>query len=275
MAVKEKNPRTPGQRFQTLDTYEEITKHEPEKSLVRISKKKAGRDSSGRISARHRGGGNKRLYRIIDFKRDKDGIKAQVVGVEYDPMRNARIALLKYDDGELRYIIAPLGIKVGATVESGDDVEITLGNALPLKNIPIGAVVHNVELKKGRGGILSRSAGSSAQIVAKEGGYAILRLPSGEQRMVHLECKATIGQVGNIESSSISLGKAGKSRHRGRRPHVRGVVMNPCDHPHGGGEGRAGIGRKRPVSPWGKPTMGYKTRKKRKQSDRFILIRRK
>ncbi len=197
MAVKQKNPLTPGQRFQDVETYEDITKHKPEKSLIRILKKKAGRDSSGRISVRHRGGGNKKFYRIIDFKRDKDGIKAQVVGVEYDPCRNARIALLKYDDGELRYIIAPLGIKVEAAVESGDDVEIALGNALPLKSIPIGTVIHNVELKKGEGGILARSAGSYAQVVAKEGGYATLRLPSGEQRMVHLECKATIGQVGN------------------------------------------------------------------------------
>jgi len=275
MPVKQKNARTPGQRFQVVYDYSDITKDHPEKSLVSLLKKKGGRDSSGRVHARHRGGGNKKFYRIIDFKRDKDGVKAKVVGIEYDPNRNARIALLKYDDGEMRYIIAPLGIKVGAVIESGENVDISLGNALPLKSIPIGTVLHNVEMRRGAGAALARSAGASVQIVAKEGGYAILRLPSGEQRMVDVECRATVGQVGNIEAANVVLGKAGRSRHIGRRPHVRGVVMNPCDHPHGGGEGKSGIGRKRPVSPWGKPALGYKTRKKKKRSNKFILIRRK
>jgi large subunit ribosomal protein L2 len=275
MAVKQKNPRTPGQRFQVVDTFDDITKHEPEKSLLEVYKKKSGRDSSGRISARHRGGGNKRFYRVIDFKRDKDGVKAEVVGIEYDPNRNARIALIKYSDGELRYIIAPLGIKIGAAVESGEDVEISVGNALSLRSIPVGTIIHNIEMKRGKGAALARSAGSYAQLVAKEGRYATLKLPSGEQRMVNIECRATIGQVGNIEAANVTIGKAGKMRHRGWRPHVRGVVMNPCDHPHGGGEGKAGIGRKRAVTPWGRPTMGYKTRKKKKLSNKFILMRRK
>ena len=275
MAVQQKNPITPGQRFQTLDTYDDITKGEPEKSLIKILKKHGGRGYRGWISMRHRGGGNKRYYRMIDFKRSKDGVKASVTSIEYDPNRNARISLVKYDDGELRYIIAPLGLKVGDVIESGEGPDIVLGNAMPLKSMPVGTVVHNVELKKGAGGVLARGAGAFAQIIAKEGRYVTLRLPSGEQRLVLEDCRATVGQVGNLDASNISLGKAGKTRHLGIRPHVRGVAMNPCDHPHGGGEGRSGIGRKRPVSPWGKIALGGKTRKKRNISDRFILMRRK
>jgi large subunit ribosomal protein L2 len=275
MTVRQRNPITPGQRFQKSDTYDDITKNTPEKSLITLLKKKSGRDSSGRISMRNRGGGNRRFYRIIDFKRAKDGFKAEVLSIEYDPIRNARIALLSYEDSEKRYIIAPLGLKPGDKVESGVEVDIATGNALPLKNIPIGTVVHNIELNRGGGGVMARSAGAYAQVVAKEGKYAILRLPSGEQRMVHLECRATVGQVGNLDASNVTLGKAGKSRHMGIKPHVRGVAMNPCDHPHGGGEGRSGIGRKHPVSPTGVPALGYKTRHKRRNSDRFILMRRK
>jgi len=275
MVVKQKNPTTPGQRFQVVDTFDDITKHEPEKSLLKVYKKKAGRDSSGRISSRHRGGGSKRFYRIVDFVRRKDGVRAEVLGIEYDPNRNARIALIKYEDGEKSYIIAPVGLKVGDKVESGVDVEISVGNCLPLRSIPVGTVVHNVEMVSGKGAALARSAGSSIQVLAKEGKYATVRLPSGEQRMIHMECRASIGQVGNLDAANVVLGKAGRMRHRGRRPHVRGVAMNPCDHPHGGGEGKSGIGRKRPVSKWGKPALGYKTRKKKKASNRFILMRRK
>jgi len=275
MALKERRPITPGQRGQAVDTYEDITKTKPEKSLTLPLKKKAGRDASGRISVRHRGGGNKQFLRIIDFKRDKDSVPAKVVSIEYDPARNARIALLQYTDGERRYIIVPLGVKVGDTLMSGRDADINPGNALPLRSIPVGTIIHNVELTKGKGGQIARGAGAGVQLLAKEGNYAILKLPSGEQRMVHLECKATIGQVGNVDAKNIVLGKAGRKRHLGIRPHVRGVVMNPCDHPHGGGEGKAGIGRKRPVSKWGKPALGHKTRKKRKRNDRFILVRRK
>ncbi len=274
MGIKERKPVTPGQRFAALDTYEDITKKEPEKSLISPLSKCGGRDNAGRVSVRSRGGGNKIFYRIIDFKRDKDGVPAKVVSIEYDPNRNCRIALLEYEDGERRYILAPDTLAVGSLVESGEDVEIKVGNSLPIKNIPIGTFVHNVELKRGEGGKLARSAGGQVQLIAKEGNYAILKLPSSEQRMVHINCRATIGQVGNLDIKNIALGKAGKSRHIGRRPHVRGVAMNPCDHPHGGGEGRSGIGRKHPVSPTGKPALGYKTRKKRKPSDRFILVRR-
>lgn len=275
MALRVKNPITAGQRFQTVDTFDDITKHEPEKSLLRVIKKKGGRDATGRVSMRNRGGGNRKFYRLIDFKRDKDNVKATVVGIEYDPNRNARIALVQYTDSERRYVLSPLGLKVGDMIISGDEVDITVGNAMPLKNMPIGTVVHNVELNRGGGGVFARSAGSFAQLVAKEKRHAILRLPSGEQRMVNTECRATVGQVGNLDASNISLGKAGRSRHLGIKPHVRGLAMNPCDHPHGGGEGRSGIGRKRPVSPTGVPALGFKTRKKRKISDRFILIRRK
>ncbi|MGB9812666.1 MAG: 50S ribosomal protein L2 [Thermovenabulum sp.] len=275
MGIKKFKPTSPGIRFMTVSTFEEITKTEPEKSLVEILKSKAGRNMQGRITARHRGGGHKRKYRIIDFKRNKDGIPAKVAAIEYDPNRSARIALLHYADGEKRYILAPVGLKVGDTVESGPNADIKPGNALPLANIPVGTLVHNVELYPGRGGQLARAAGAAAQVMAKENGYAILRLPSGEMRLIPEECRATVGQVGNLEHENISIGKAGRSRWLGIRPHVRGSAMNPVDHPHGGGEGKAPIGRKHPVTPWGKPTLGYKTRKKHKASDKFIIKRRK
>ncbi|NQT29076.1 MAG: 50S ribosomal protein L2 [Candidatus Saganbacteria bacterium] len=274
MGLKKKNPVTPGQRFQIVDDFCEITKSKPHKSLLVRLRKTSGRDWRGRISARHRGGGSKRMYRLIDFKRKKD-IPAKVLGIEYDPNRNARIALIEYEDGEKSYILAPLGLGVGEIVCSGPEAEIKIGNALPLSAIPLGTVIHNVELKAGVGGKLARSAGAAVMLVAKESGYAIIKLPSGEQRMTHLSCRATIGQIGNVDAKNVSLGKAGRSRHRGIRPRVRGVAMNPCDHPHGGGEGKAPIGKKHPVTPWGKPTLGYKTRKPRRRSDRFILIRRK
>ncbi|HEY8349688.1 MAG TPA: 50S ribosomal protein L2 [Clostridia bacterium] len=274
MAVKKYSPTSPARRFMTVSTFEEITKKEPEKSLVEILRKTGGRNVYGRITVRHIGGGMKRKYRIIDFKRNKDGINAKVAAIEYDPNRTANIALLHYTDGEKRYIIAPVGLKVGDIVESGPDADIKPGNALPLANIPVGTMVHNIELKPGKGGQLVRSAGSAAQLMAKEGDYAQLRLPSGEVRMVSLQCKATIGQVSNIEHENISIGKAGRKRWMGVRPTVRGVVMNPVDHPHGGGEGKSPIGRPSPVTPWGKPTLGYKTRKKNKKSDKFIVKRR-
>jgi len=274
MAVKKYSPTSPARRFMTVSTFEEITKKEPEKSLVEILRKTGGRNVYGRITVRHIGGGMKRKYRIIDFKRDKDGINAKVAAIEYDPNRTANIALLHYTDGEKRYIIAPVGLNVGDIVESGPDADIKPGNALPLANIPVGTMVHNIELKPGKGGQLVRSAGGAAQLMAKEGDYAQLRLPSGEVRMVSLQCKATIGQVSNIEHENISIGKAGRKRWMGVRPTVRGVVMNPVDHPHGGGEGKSPIGRPSPVTPWGKPTLGYKTRKKNKKSDKFIVKRR-
>ncbi len=274
MAVKKYSPTSPARRFMTVSTFEEITKKEPEKSLVEILRKTGGRNVYGRITVRHIGGGMKRKYRIIDFKRNKDGINAKVAAIEYDPNRTANIALLHYTDGEKRYIIAPVGLKVGDIVESGPDADIKPGNALPLANIPVGTLVHNIELKPGKGGQLVRSAGGAAQLMAKEGDYAQLRLPSGEVRMVSLQCKATVGQVSNIEHENISIGKAGRKRWMGVRPTVRGVVMNPVDHPHGGGEGKSPIGRPSPVTPWGKPTLGYKTRKKNKKSDKFIVKRR-
>jgi large subunit ribosomal protein L2 len=274
MAVKKYKPVTPGRRGMTVATFEEITKKEPEKSLLVSLKRSGGRNAQGRITIRHRGGGHKRKYRLIDFKRTKDGIPAKVAAIEYDPNRSARIALLHYVDGEKRYILAPVGLKVGDYVESGPESDIKPGNALPLENIPIGTIVHNVELHPGRGAQLVRSAGASAQLMAKEGNYATLRLPSGEFRMVHIRCRASIGQVGNVEHENIVIGKAGRSRNLGKRPHVRGVVMNPVDHPHGGGEGKAPIGRPGPVTPWGKPTLGARTRKK-KASDRLIVRRRK
>ena len=274
MAVRGFKPVTSGRRFMTVSTFDEITKEEPEKSLVVPLKKAGGRNVYGRITTRHRGGGHKRLYRIIDFKRDKDGIPAKVVAIEYDPNRSARIALLSYRDGEKRYILAPLGVNVGDVLMSGPDADIKPGNALPLEKIPVGTIIHNIELTKGKGGQLVRAAGMGAQLLAKEGDYAHVRLPSGEVRLIRLDCKATVGQVGNVEHENISGGKAGRSRWLGRRPEVRGVVMNPVDHPHGGGEGRSPIGRKSPVSPWGQPTLGFKTRK-RKPSDRFILKRAK
>jgi large subunit ribosomal protein L2 len=274
MGIKQKNPTSPGTRFQMVDDYSDITKGYPEKSLLVPLKKKSGRDWRGRISMRHRGGGNRKHYRIIDFKRDKDGVPAKVLAIEYDPNRNCRIALLEYEDKERRYILAPLGVKVGDTLQSGKEAEIRPGNALPLSSIPIGTTVHNVELEPGRGGKLARAAGAGLVLLAKEGGYAIVKMPSSEQRMINLACRATVGQVGNLDAKNVVLGKAGKKRHLGRRPEVRGVVMNPCDHPHGGGEGKSGIGRKHPVSPWGKPALGWKTRKPRRHSDRFILARR-
>jgi len=262
-------------RQRVVSTFEEITKEEPEKSLTVTVKRDSGRNAQGRITVRHRGGGAKKVIRIVDFKRDKDSIPAKVAAIEYDPGRSARLALLHYADGEKRYILAPTGITVGDTVVSGPNVDIKPGNALPLANIPTGTFVHNVEIIPGKGGQLARSAGAQVQLMAKEGGYALLRLVSGEQRKVPLACKATIGQVGNVEHENISLGKAGISRHKGFRPAVRGSVMNPVDHPHGGGEGKSPIGHPGPLSPWGKPTLGYKTRKHRKASDKLIVKRRK
>lgn len=275
MAIKKFKPTTPGRRYMSVPSFEEITKKEPERSLVEIIKNKAGRNMQGRTTIRHRGGGHKRKYRIIDFKRDKDGVPAKVTAIEYDPNRSAYIALLSYADGEKRYILAPAGIDLGDTVQSGENADIKPGNALNLAHIPVGTMVHNIELSPGKGGQMVRSAGTSAQLMAREGGMATLRLPSGEMRMVSENCRATIGQVGNIEHENITIGKAGRSRWLNKRPHVRGVVMNPVDHPHGGGEGKSPIGRKSPVTPWGKPTLGYKTRKKNKASDKYIVKRRK
>lgn len=276
MAIKSYKPMTNGTRGMTkLDYSEEITKTTPEKSLVVTLKKKGGRNNQGKITVRHRGGGAKRKYRIIDFKRDKDGVVGTVSSIEYDPNRSANIALVKYADGEKRYIIAPKGIKVGDKIESGANADIKVGNALPLENIPEGTVVHNVELKAGKGGELARSAGSSVQILGREGKYTLIRLTSGEVRKVLSTCRATIGEVGNADHELVNLGKAGRKRHMGIKPTVRGSVMNPNDHPHGGGEGRAPIGRKGPVTPWGKPALGYKTRKNKKASDKLIVRRRK
>jgi large subunit ribosomal protein L2 len=275
VGIKKYRPTSPGRRFMSVSTFEEITTDKPEKSLLAPLHKRAGRNNQGKITVRHHGGGHKRQYRIIDFKRNKDGIPAKVATIEYDPNRTARIALLHYADGEKRYIIAPLGLRVGDTVISGETADIRVGNALPLANIPVGTTIHNIELKPGKGGQLARAAGASAQLMAKEGNYANIRLSSGEMRLVRLECRATIGQVGNLDHENINLGKAGRSRWLGRRPTVRGVVMNPVDHPHGGGEGRAPVGRKSPMSPWGKPTLGKKTRKKNNPSDKYIVRRRK
>jgi len=274
MPIKKYNPTSPARRNMSVLTFEEITKKKPEKSLLAPLKKNAGRNSYGRITVRHHGGGAKQKYRIIDFKRDKDGIRAKVSAIEYDPNRSANIALLTYLDGEKRYIIAPEGLNVGDFVESGENADIKPGNALPLKNIPVGTVIHNIELKPGKGGQLVRAAGIFAQLMAKEGDYAQVRLPSGEVRMIRLNCKATIGVVGNHDHENVSIGKAGRKRWMGIRPTVRGVVMNPVDHPHGGGEGKSPIGRPSPVTPWGKPTLGLKTRKKNKASDKFIIKRR-
>jgi large subunit ribosomal protein L2 len=258
----------------TVASFEELTTDKPEHSLTQRLFKKAGRNNQGRLTVRHRGGGHKRLYRIIDFKRAKDSVPAKVATIEYDPNRTCRIALLFYKDGEKRYILAPNGLKVGDMVVSGPDADIKAGNALPLKNIPLGTLVHNIDLKIGKGGQLARSAGAGAQLMAKESSHALLRMPSGELRKVHINCRATIGQVGNLEHENITLGKAGRSRWLGRRPANRGVVMNPCDHPHGGGEGRSPVGRKHPVTPWGKCAFGTRTRKKNKSSDRLIVKRR-
>ncbi len=274
MAIKKYNPTSPARRNMTVSTFEEITSTEPEKSLVEILKSKAGRNNYGKITVRHQGGGHKRKYRIIDFKRDKVDVPATVATIEYDPNRSANIALLHYADGEKRYIIAPNGLNVGDTVISSENADIKVGNALPLRSIPVGTVIHNIELKAGKGAQLVRAAGNSAQLMAKEGDYAQVRLPSGEVRMIRTECKATIGQVGNLDHENITLGSAGRKRHMGWRPTVRGSVMNPVDHPHGGGEGRSPIGRPGPVTPWGKPTLGYKTRNNKKASSKFIVKRR-
>jgi len=274
MAIRKFNPTSPARRFMTVSTFEELSKVAPEKSLLEPLKKHSGRNSYGRITVRHRGGGNRTKYRVVDFKRNKDGMNANVMTIEYDPNRSANIALIQYEDGTKSYIIAPHGLKVGDVVRSGADADIKAGNALPIKNIPVGTIIHNVELFPGRGAQMVRAAGNSAQLMAKENGYAQVRLPSGEVRMVLLDCRATIGQVGNIDHENVSIGKAGRKRHMGWRPTVRGVVMNPCDHPHGGGEGKSPIGMPGPVTPWGKPTLGYKTRKKNKQSNKYIVKKR-
>jgi large subunit ribosomal protein L2 len=274
MAVRRHKPTSPGRRFATWADRADITKKEPERNLTEGLKKSGGRNSRGRITSRHRGGGAKRLYRKIDFKRRKDGVPAKVAAIEYDPNRTAYIALLNYADGEKRYILAPNRLRVGMSVQSGEGSDITVGNALPLRFIPTGTTVHNVELEPGRGGQMGRSAGTSIQVMAKEGSRATLRLPSGEMRQVSIECRATIGSIGNAEHQNITIGKAGRNRHKGIRPQTRGTAMNPVDHPHGGGEGSTTAGR-HPVTPWGVPTLGYPTRKKRKQSDRFIVRRRR
>lgn len=274
MAIKRYKPTSPARRFMTVSKFEEVTTTTPEKSLLVSLNKSGGRNATGRITVRHIGGGNRRKYRIIDFKRNKDNIPATVASIEYDPNRSAYIALLNYADGEKRYIIAPVGLQKGDKVMSGENADIKVGNALPLEKIPVGAVIHNIEMHPGKGGQIARAAGNSAQLMAKEGKYATLRLPSGEMRYVLSKCKATIGQVGNLEHEIVSLGKAGRKRHMGIRPTVRGVVMNPCDHPHGGGEGKTGPGG-HPKTPWGKPALGYKTRKAGKASDKLIVRRRK
>ena len=273
MGIKRYKPTSSARRFMSVSTFEEITCTKPERSLLEDQKHHAGRNAQGKITVRHHGGGNKRKYRIIDFKRNKDGIAAVVKTIEYDPNRTANIALLVYADGEKRYILAPLGLNVGDKVLSGPTADIKPGNALPIENIPVGTMIHNIELQAGKGGQLVRAAGMAAQLMAKEGKYAQVKMPSGEMRLILVKCKATIGQVGNLDHEIIRIGKAGKKRHMGIRPTVRGSVMNPCDHPHGGGEGRAPIGRPGPVTPWGKPALGYKTRKKKNRTDKFILKR--
>ena len=273
MAIRVYKPTSPSRRFTSVLTFEEITKKTPERSLLTDLRHKAGRNNQGKITVRHQGGGARRKYRVIDFKRNKDGIPAIVKAIEYDPNRTCFIALLAYADGEKRYILAPLGLKVGDTVMSGENADIKPGNSLPLANIPLGTLVHNIEIKVGKGGQMVRSAGTAAQVMAKEGAYAQIRLPSGEVRMVSMNARATVGQVGNTDHSNVRLGKAGRSRHLGIRPAVRGVVMNPCDHPHGGGEGKSPVGMPAPVSPWGKKTQGVKTRKNRKYSDKLIVSR--
>ena len=274
MAIKKYKPTSPARRFMSVSTFSEITKTVPEKSLLETVTKTGGRNNTGRITVRHIGGGNRIKYRVIDFKRNKDGIPAKVASIEFDPNRSANIALLNYADGEKRYILAPVGLQVGDIVMSGAEAEIKVGNALPFANIPVGTLIHNIEMNLGKGGQLVRTAGAAAQLMAKEGKYATVRLPSGEMRYIPIECKATIGQVGNVDHEIVSLGKAGKTRHMGTRPTVRGVVMNPCDHPHGGGEGKSPIGMPSPVTPWGVPTLGYKTRNKKK-SNKMIVKRRK
>ena len=273
MALKRYKPTTAGQRGKTTASFEEVTTSNPEKSLLSTKKKSGGRNNAGRITVRHIGGGNRQKYRVIDFRRNKDNIPAKVASIEYDPNRSAYIALLNYADGEKRYILAPLGLAVGDTVVSGANAEIKVGNCLPLDNIPVGSIVHNIEFQPGRGGKIARSAGNSAQYMAKEGKYATLRMPSGEMRKVLVTCRATLGQVGNVEHEIVSLGKAGRKRHMGVKPTVRGSVMNPVDHPHGGGEGKSPVGHAGPMTPWGKPAMGYKTRKKKNQSNKLIVKR--
>lgn len=275
MAMRKYNPTSPARRFMTVSTFEEITEKSPEKSLLEPVKKTGGRNNSGKITVRHHGGGNRVKYRKIDFKRDKDGIPAKVATIEYDPNRTANIALLHYADGEKRYIIAPYTLKVGDMLMSGPEADIKVGNSLKIKNIPVGTMIHNIELQPGKGAQLVRSAGNAAQLMAKEEKYSQVRLPSGEVRMILSECRATIGQVGNIDYENMSIGKAGRKRHMGVRPTVRGVVMNPNDHPHGGGEGKSPVGMPSPVTPWGKPALGYKTRDKKKSSNRFIVKRAK
>ena len=274
MGIRKINPTTPGQRGMTVSTFEEITKTTPEKGLLEDLRGKGGRNFTGKITVRHQGGGARRKYRVIDFKRNKDNVPAKVASIEYDPNRSANIALLNYADGEKRYIVAPIGLSVGDTIVSGENVDIKVGNALPLQNIPVGTLIHCVELKPGKGAQLVRSAGNAAQLMAKEGKYAQVRLPSGEVRLISVNAKATIGQVGNLDHGNIQLGKAGRKRHMGIRPTVRGSVMNPNDHPHGGGEGKSPIGRPGPVTPWGKPALGYKTRKTKNNSDKYIVRRR-
>ena len=275
MAIKRYKPTSAARRFMTVHTYEEITETKPERSLVEDMRKTGGRNNQGKITVRHIGGGNRRKYRIIDFKRNKDGVPAKVKSIQYDPNRSANIALLVYADGEKRYILAPIGLNVGDTVLSGANADIKAGNCLPLENIPVGTMVHNIELQPGRGGQIARAAGISAQLMAREGAYATLKMPSGEMRLVPAACRATIGQVqvGNVEHEIIRIGKAGKTRHMGTRPTVRGSVMNPCDHPHGGGEGKSPVGHAGPMTPWGKPALGYKTRKKKNGTSKFILKR--
>ena len=275
MGIKHFKPYTPSRRNMTVSTFDEITKTTPEKSLLAKKKKNAGRNSYGRITVRHQGGGNRQKYRIIDFKRKKDDMKATVIGIEYDPNRTSNIALIKYEDETLSYILAPVGLKDGDTVVSGANSDIKVGNCLPIENIPVGTMIHNIELNPGQGGKLVRTAGGEAQLMAKEGTYAHIRLPSGEMRLVLARCRATIGTIGNADHANIKIGKAGRKRHMGIRPTVRGSVMNPVDHPHGGGEGRAPVGHAGPLTPWGKPALGYKTRKKNKKSDKFIVKRRK
>ena len=273
MAIKRYNPTSPARRFMTVSTYEEITSVKPERSLIEDKRHTGGRNNQGKITVRHHGGGNRRKYRIIDFKRNKDGIEAVVKSIEYDPNRSANIALLAYADGEKRYILAPVGLNVGDKVVSGADADIKAGNALPLENIPVGTLVHNIELQPGKGGQFARAAGMAAQLMAREGKMATLKMPSGEMRYVPAACKATIGQVGNLDHEIVRIGKAGKKRHMGVRPTVRGSVMNPCDHPHGGGEGKSPVGHASPQTPWGKPALGYKTRKKKNKTNKFILKR--
>ena len=275
MGMKHFNPTTPSLRNMTVSTFDEITKYTPEKSLLTKKKKNSGRNSYGRITVRHQGGGNRQKYRIVDFKRRKDNMYATVIGIEYDPNRSANIALIEYEDGEKSYILAPIGLTDGDKVISGDKADIKPGNCMKIESIPVGTMIHNIELNPGQGGKLVRAAGQEAQLMAKEGKYAHVRLPSGEMRLIMAVCRATIGTIGNSDHENVKIGKAGRSRHMGKRPEVRGSVMNPVDHPHGGGEGRAPVGHAGPMTPWGKPALGYKTRKKNKQSDKFIVKRRK